>query len=193
MDDYCTKAHVVWGTSTTTVTSSVRTNTYKAWNGTTALAMEATEENSSVENSTEAAASAKALRNTRTIRYEIEAEAEAVAGLRANMTGFTDGSGNDRAFLEPGDKVYVYEPDIGLYRTVSIRWAGQDVGAVIRRVLGIDFPILPGMGVYAASNDWATIRDLSPFVEYESRPMRLELGESGRNRTMRTLVQGVRR
>jgi hypothetical protein len=81
-----------------------------------------------------------------------------------------------RRDLEPGQWVYVYDPDIGLVdSTYKIQYAGQHITPARLRVHSITWPVQEGMGVAFRDGDgnWT---DLTDWIEWESGDTTLDVG-----------------
>lgn len=94
------------------------------------------------------------------------------------------------AVLKPGDFCYFYDPDTYATDTIAsneVTINGRLMHPVAVRVASMDWPILPGMGVYLISNgsgdaldgsgaynDFDTVTDLSDYVLYDSGPARVD-------------------
>lgn len=94
-----------------------------------------------------------------------------------------------RSEIEPGDNVYLYDPEMGWFTSEAsillgvpneVYYRGQVMQPGEIRVQGIRWPIQQGMGVYyiALTDDTAdqTITDLTRYVAWEDGPTELELG-----------------
>lgn len=83
--------------------------------------------------------------------------------------------------VRPGDTVYAYDPDAGLYDTANqIDWSGERITPVALRVRAYTWPITQGMGVYARrSGATPTYTDLSDYVRWETSDTTWEVGASG--------------
>lgn len=81
-----------------------------------------------------------------------------------------------RRDLEPGESVYVYDPDLGIVDAANgIQYQGQWITPAKLRVYGITWPVRDGMGVVFRNGD-GTITDLSDWVEYENGDTTLDVG-----------------
>lgn len=81
-----------------------------------------------------------------------------------------------RRDLEPGQWVYVYDPEIGLVdSTYKVTYAGQHITPARLRVHGITWPVREGMGVAFrdGNGNWT---DLTDWVEWESGDVSLDVG-----------------
>lgn len=79
--------------------------------------------------------------------------------------------------LSVGDWVWVYDPDLGLVdETVELRFRGRVIHPVKIRLVGLEWPVEPGVGVYHrdASGGWV---DLSEYVQTEDGGTDVEVGE----------------
>ena len=84
------------------------------------------------------------------------------------------------AFVQPGDGIYVFDPDQGLYNTsVQVHYRGRIIFPVILRVEAIRWPIEQGMGVYLRYWTGSVFSwfDLTDWVLWEDRPAELEIGD----------------
>jgi len=74
-----------------------------------------------------------------------------------------------RGEVEPGDTVYVYDPDVEIYDTANeVLFRGHTMHPLAVRVLEVRWPVLQGMGVYFVdSTSSNTIFDLTPWVVWE--------------------------
>lgn len=86
-------------------------------------------------------------------------------------------------FLEPGDYVWIHDPATGLADTANrVRFAGRQIAPVKVRVYGTRWPVMEGRGVYYATNDWQTIHDLGPHMEWEDGDVDIEAGSPVRSK-----------
>lgn len=112
-----------------------------------------------------------------------QAQLNRFTSLQRNLTVSSDvyDIGRD---LEPGDNLYVYDPDSGLIDTANqLQYRGELIRPVIVRVHGYTWPVRQGMGVYYRRQTGAstsTNLDLTEWVEYESGPVRLDVGSPPR-------------
>lgn len=91
-----------------------------------------------------------------------------------------------------GDYVYVYDPDIDFVdESNEVEYRGQIIHPVSIRVLGITFPIAPGVGVYHRDKD-GNYESLNGFVEFETGQATIEVGESSRSLIDDLKFSGVR-
>lgn len=91
-----------------------------------------------------------------------------LSGVRRefNVSSSTPGVRN---FVRPGNYVYVYDVDSGIYDLANqIMFRGQAISPLKVRVLSLSWPIERGMGVYLRTNA-ATPQytDLSDYVEFD--------------------------
>lgn len=90
-------------------------------------------------------------------------------------------------FCEPGDFVWIHDPDTGLTDTGNqITFGGRRINPAKVRVYGARWPVMEGRGVYYASNDWSTIIDLAPHMQWEAGDIKLEVGSPLRSTTQIT-------
>lgn len=95
-----------------------------------------------------------------------------------------------RDYIEPGDQVYVWDPDSNLWQPGSVvLFEGRETSPVTVRCVALTWPVEVGYGVAVRSNE-ATARwiDLTEWVEFETGPAAWTVGDapapSGRvNRT----------
>ena len=97
------------------------------------------------------------------------------------LKGTAGGSGR----VNPGDMIYVFDPDNDLYSTSTpVLYQGRVVYPATVRVTAVREPITADRGVYSIS--WSggnfVLTDLSPFVVFEDGPATVELGEPKRLR-----------
>jgi hypothetical protein len=77
----------------------------------------------------------------------------------------------------PGDSVVVYDPIEGLTSSVVVPTPAGQIGAYGIRLYGYSWPITRGLGVYVYdAHDTSKVIDLTPHVEWESGPTKLQLG-----------------
>lgn len=70
--------------------------------------------------------------------------------------------------VQPGDTIYVYDPDQGLQDlTTQVHYRGEVIFPYSIRVEAIRWPVRTGMGVYLLVGDPADAIDLTPYVEME--------------------------
>lgn len=90
-------------------------------------------------------------------------------------------------FLEPGDYVWIHDPDTGLEdNTYQVMFAGHRINPSKVRVYGTSWPVTIGRGVYFASNNWQTIIDLAPYMEWESGDTELTVGSPAKSKVLPT-------
>lgn len=91
-----------------------------------------------------------------------------LSGVRRefNVSSSTPGVRN---FVRPGNYVYVYDVDSGIYDPANqIMFRGAVISPAKVRVLSLSWPIERGMGVYLRSNAATpTYTDLSDYVEFD--------------------------
>jgi hypothetical protein len=83
-----------------------------------------------------------------------------------------------RRLIRPGDNVYLYDIDSGLYDTANqIVYRGETIFPVKHRVLSMTWAIENGYGVYIRSNAATpAYYDLTPYVDWEQPGATLEVG-----------------
>lgn len=98
--------------------------------------------------------------------------------LRADAYDF----GND---VEPGDTIYVYDTEVGLFDTANqVEYRGDVLFPMKLRVLGFTWPIKQGMGVYFRAPDTAgTLTDLTDWIDWETGTTEVEVGAKPRSST----------
>jgi len=70
--------------------------------------------------------------------------------------------------VEPGDSIYVYDPDQGLVDTTTqVHYRGEVIFPRSIRVEALRWPVQTGMGVYLLVGDPAEAIDLTPYVLME--------------------------
>lgn len=85
--------------------------------------------------------------------------------------------------IDAGDYLYVYDSLEGIQGDTHTGIPGFDVAALLQRVYGITWPVEEGMGVYLIDGAFLTtpavpeVLDLTPYIEWESGPATLDLGE----------------
>lgn len=84
-----------------------------------------------------------------------------------------------RRYIEPGDNIYAYDLAEGIIDTANqVTYGGRTIHPLARRVEGMTWPIRHGHGVYHVSSDGNdTVTDLTPYVAWESGPVRLAIGD----------------
>jgi len=98
-------------------------------------------------------------------------------GESTTLTLSVDNHPTFPTICEPGDYVWIYDPDTGLANTGNqVLFAGKRLTPVKVRVYGTRWPVMEGRGVYYANNDWSTIVDLGPYMEWEDGPVDIEAG-----------------
>lgn len=72
-------------------------------------------------------------------------------------------------FVKPGDEVYVWDPEAGLYDTSNqVQFRGETIFPIQVRLLSYTWPIESGMGVYVRSNAASpTYIDVTDWVDWE--------------------------
>lgn len=84
-----------------------------------------------------------------------------------------------RAWLAPGDAMYVSDDDGNVFDLAVQVDVGAVVHPLVTRVSGMSWPITDGMGVYSVVGS-GTVVDLSDFVVFGDGPCRLDVGEPRR-------------
>lgn len=85
--------------------------------------------------------------------------------------------------IDAGDYLYVYDALEGIQGDTHTGIPGFDVAALLQRVYGFTWPVEEGMGVYLIDGAFLTtpavpeVFDLTPYIEWETGPATLELGE----------------
>lgn len=82
-------------------------------------------------------------------------------------------------FYSPGDTVYVYDLEQGIYDTTnSVQFRGETISPASARVLSHSRPVLEGYGVYHYRYNGAAMEfyDLSDHVEFETGSTSVEVG-----------------
>ena len=85
-----------------------------------------------------------------------------------------------RFFMEPGDYIYVYD-DIDVISDTSnqVAFSGETIHPKKHRLMGLDWPIEHGMGVYLLKSDASAdplYHDLTHYVQYDPPGVTLEIG-----------------
>lgn len=90
-----------------------------------------------------------------------------------------------RFWVQPGDNVYVLKPLEGLFNLArSVVHHGQEVHPIVRRCVGMTWPIITGYGVYYVHPDGRnSVWDLTPHTVFERRNhvTTMEIGQVKRN------------
>lgn len=92
------------------------------------------------------------------------------------VTGYDVG-----AYIEPGDEIYVYDPDqdlLDLSNQVSYR--GQTIFPLEIRTDDLTWPVQQGMGVYLLTGATPDVTDLTPYVLPETGATRIGVGAFAR-------------
>lgn len=101
-------------------------------------------------------------------------------GLRRSTGGRSTGTDSDltRRLLRPGDEVFLFDVESGLYDTTNeIIYRGETISPALYRVLSMTWPVSPRYGVYIRSNAASpTIIDISPYVEPETEGAFIDVG-----------------
>lgn len=101
-------------------------------------------------------------------------------GLRRTSGGRSTGTDSDltRRLLRPGDAVYLYDIESGLYDTANeIVYRGETISPVLVRVQSMTWPVSSQFGVYIRSNAATpTILDISSYVEPETGGAFIDVG-----------------
>jgi len=88
----------------------------------------------------------------------------------------------DGSFV-PGDNVYVYDPDAGLYDLdVEITFRGNRINPIVLRAVEASWPVTEGMTVAYRHQD-GTWYDLTDYVRWESGQTTIGVGSLGRRLT----------
>ena len=88
----------------------------------------------------------------------------------------------DGSFV-PGDNVYVYDPDAGLYDLdVEIMFRGQRINPLVLRAVEASWPVTEGMTVAYRHQD-GTWYDLTDYVRWETGQTTIGVGSLGRRLT----------
>lgn len=99
------------------------------------------------------------------------ADLRKVGGVR--LTTDTEDIGR---FVEPGDSIWVYDPDQRLFDTDNpLDHGGQTIYPDSRRVIAFTWPVTKGMGVYHRTWNTGAIIDITPYVEFEGGDTTFEL------------------
>lgn len=88
-----------------------------------------------------------------------------------------------RRWIGVGDTVYLYDLDAGVYDTATqVAYRGEMAFPLSARVRAIDWPVEQGMGVYFRRSNAASpdLIDLTPYVEWEPRGARVQVGNTRR-------------
>jgi hypothetical protein len=79
----------------------------------------------------------------------------------------------------PGDTIYIFDPIEGLTGTTHVPVPGMAVPPLPIRVMGSNWPIAAGLGIYAVDpQDRTVITNLTRWVAWESAPTSLTLGSA---------------
>jgi hypothetical protein len=101
-------------------------------------------------------------------------------GLRRTSGGRSTGTDSDltRRLLRPGDEVYLFDLESGLYDTANeIVYRGETISPALVRVLSMTWPVSARYGVYIRSNaSTPTIIDISSYVEAETGGAFIDVG-----------------
>lgn len=82
-----------------------------------------------------------------------------------------------RSRVEPGDTVYVYDPDQFLFDTANqVTHGGQVIFPVALRAVGLSWPLQEGMGVYYRISETGVVHDLTDYVAWEDGGTTVEVG-----------------
>lgn len=115
-----------------------------------------------------------------------QAAADAFAAATLDTLGIRDSSGSGvgesqyvRRAVRPGDNVYVYDLESGLYNTSQqITYRGEVIFPLTKRVLSMTWAIEAGYGVYICSNAATRVwHDLTPYVAWETPGATLTVGD----------------
>ncbi|WP_158578438.1 phage tail protein [Spongiactinospora rosea] len=88
-----------------------------------------------------------------------------------------------RGSFRPGDMVYVYDPDAGLYDPANeVTFRGQRINPIALRSVEASWPIVEGMTVAYRHQSGAWL-DLTDFVRWETGSTTVGVGELGRSLT----------
>lgn len=90
-------------------------------------------------------------------------------------------------FIKPGDTIYVYDPLLGIVNTSNqVQYRGEVTFPEQVRVLGMDWPLQEGMGVYHYrwnGSGMELAEDLTPWVAFETGTTSIEVGALRRTLT----------
>lgn len=100
-----------------------------------------------------------------------------------NTTKLSTDTYNLPADVRPGDRIAIYDPDRGLYDSAnSFLYAGRQYAPLFARVVGWQWPVREGMGVYyRLPQNSDVILDLSEVIEAENGPASAEIGAWSRS------------
>ena len=88
----------------------------------------------------------------------------------------------DGSFV-PGDNVYVFDPDAGLFDpNVEITFRGQRINPIVLRAVEASWPVTEGMTVAFRDQDGGW-HDLTPYVRWETGQTTIGVGSLGRRLT----------
>lgn len=102
-------------------------------------------------------------------------------GVRRTLNVYADPSVDVRRYVEPGDSIYLHDPENGFVDLTSpVDVLGGTVGAELVRVVAIESPFRPGQGAwYVAADD--SVVDLTRYtIPDPDGPVRLEIGAPNR-------------
>ena len=168
---YVNKVYVTWdnGGTINTATDS-RSETVKDAAGSSNIVRAVAIEDNDASTSADAAATGGGLLNGTDVRQQL------------TVTVDLDDPGQ---YLKPGDEVAIWHPELGLADDTGANQQrvldGHPCRPVYRRVFSMEWPVTAGMGVYlvpSSSSDDPI--DLTPYLEADDRPTRLEVGARAR-------------
>ena len=129
--------------------------------------------------------------NLRAIGAQVLANA-IVAGqsLDQREVVLTSRTHNVTAEVRPGDRVWCYDPDVGLLDTANqVTWRGEVITPIQMRVASLTWPITQGQGVYLRVDDeWI---DISRYVAVEEAVVSWEVTITGRRRNWAPITMGA--
>jgi hypothetical protein len=92
--------------------------------------------------------------------------------------------------VRPGDRVWCYDPEVGLIDTANqVTWRGEVITPVQMRVASLTWPITQGMGVYLRID--GTWVDISRYVAVEEAVVSWEVTRTGRHVNQAPVAYGA--
>jgi hypothetical protein len=89
-----------------------------------------------------------------------------------------------RGDLEPGDNVWVYDPDANLVDEANeVMFRGERIYPVKLRIFQLNWPVQRGMGVYFRASSDASWTDLTDYVTWETGATTITVGTYDRSLT----------
>ncbi len=108
------------------------------------------------------------------------------------MASLTSRTHNVTDEVLPGDRVWVYDLDSGLYDSGNqVTWRGDVIQPIRMRVAGVTWPIAAARGVYARTDGGGEWIDLTSYIEVEDGDVQWDVTIAGRKVNRSPVSSGV--